>query len=326
MSLYVSYPQQSLKRARYDNDAVHNLSQKFARIDQLTVQEARKVFLESNSIDFQNALELETVGDLSNVHNIHKRAEELLDSSQRNDRAVLRLVKKIPDALPVKNLVSPEQLELLQNHFSEKQIKTRTLNNHIPHERMLLESSWDSHVTIGRNNTKITPFYEGKYEIYQIFETILGNVIKSIALLDGEKAIGIYKVEFYITRYFEEFNHKNNFPLHHDRYKGEKPYTYPRYSFVGMLSDKKGPQGWKGGDLIIQNDSSSRFEVGFQNHQPHLSYEYKKNEGLLLLNQKAVHQVSNLQKKSEETKMARDLLQIRFFETTELQAHSNKKT
>lgn len=159
MSLYVSYPQQSLKRARYDNDAVHNIGQKFARINQLTVQEARKVFLESNSIDFQNALELETFGSLSNIHAIHKRAEELLDSTQRKDRAVSRLIKKIPHVLPVKNLVSPEQLELLQNHFSEKQIKTRTLNNHIPHQRMLLESSWDSHLTIGPNNAKITHFY-----------------------------------------------------------------------------------------------------------------------------------------------------------------------
>ena len=277
MSLYVSYPVQSLKRARYDNDAIHNISQKFARIDQLTVQEARKVFLKSNTINFQNALELETTGDLSNIHAIHKRAEELLDSKQRSDRAVLRLIKKIPDALPVKNLVSSEQLKLLQKHFSEKQIKTETLINHIPHKRMSLESSWDSHVTIGQNSVfKINSFYDGKKQINQIYETILGNVIKSIELLDGENAIGSYNVEFYITRYFEEFNPKNNFPLHHDRYKGEKPYTYPRYSFVGMLSDKKGPQGWKGGDLIVQNDSSQRFEVGFQKHQPHLSYEYKK--------------------------------------------------
>lgn len=144
--------------------------------------------------------------------------------------------------------------------------------------------------------------------------------------MDGKKAIGSYKVEFYITRYFEEFNTKNNFPLHHDRYKGEKPYTYPRYSFVGMLSDKKGPYGWKGGDLIVQNDSSQRFEIGFQKHQLHLRYEYKENEGLLLLNQKAVHQVKNFQNINEQTKMQRDLLQIRFFENTELEAHLNKNT
>ena len=326
MSLYVSYPEQSLKRARYDNYAVHNIGQKFARIDQLTVQEARKVFLESNSIDFQNALELETCGDLSNIHAIHKRAEELLDSSQRCDRTVLRLIKKIPVALPVKELVSPEQLALLQKYFSEKQIKTGTLINHIPHKRMSLESSWESHVTIGQNNAKIIPFYEGKYKIYQIYETILRNVIKSIWLIDGEMAIGTYKVEFYITRYFEEFNPKNNFPLHHDRYKGQKPYTYPRYSFVGMLSDKKGPHGWKGGDLIVQKDCSQRFEVGFQQHQPHLRYEYNENEGLLLKNQQAVHQVSSFQKINEKTGMARDLLQIRFFENTELQAHINRNT
>lgn len=316
MSLYVSYPQQSLKRARYDNDAVNNISQKFARIDQLTVQEARKVFLESNSFDFQKALELETTGNLSNIHALHKRAEELLDSTKRSDRAVLRHIKRIPDALPVEDLVSPEQMTTLQNYFETKN-KVSKLINHVYHKRIDLEKTWDIDMTIHEDEFTIESFVSPKKkEIFEIYKSILEKVVRSICELDQEKAHGAYKVEFFITRIFEEFNTKNNFPLHHDQLSSEKPSTFPRYTFVGMLSDKKGPQGWKGGDLIIQKDNKSKCEVGFKKHLPNLRYEYKQNEGLLLQNQKNVHQVTSI--KSSNNKMARDLLQIRFFETSEL--------
>lgn len=324
MSLCVSYPIQSLKRPRQDNDAIHQISQKFARIDQLTVQEARRVFLESDPIHFQNAIELETYGDLSNIHNIHKKAVELLDPNKRKERSVLRIIKKIPDAMPVENLLTSDQLNRLQEFFSMKE-NVRHLPNHVMHKRINLQSSFNSDLVIGKNNKfKIDTFYLGSEQINQIYESILGNVVQSIYDLDGEKAIGNYKVEFYITRYFEEFNPENNFPLHHDRYRGLKPYTYPRYTFVGMLSDKKGLNGWKGGDLIVQNNSSSKFEIGFQKHLPHLRYKYKENEGLLLQNQKVVHQVTHIDLENKETQMARDLLQIRFFEKTELEAHEKK--
>jgi len=318
MSLYVSYPQQSLKRARYDNDAVHNLSQKFARIDQLTVQEARKVFLESNSIDFQNAIELETKGSLKNIHGIHERIKAVCDSGQRKDRSVLRIIKRLPDVLSVNNLLSSSQLEALQKHLWDRSYTERPFfeNRYIldyPRATVSIETS-------GTFNIDYEPNGNRSDAINRIYQLLFQKSLEAAYKIDGEDSVGSYTAKFTIARAVSEID--ENEPLlkllHHDRKNDQKPFVFPKYVFLAMLSDKDGKNGWKGGDLIIQNNSSLQKLIPLDNNQTHLQYEYKINEGILLKNKKMIHQVTIIKQKDEAIEIARDLLQIRLFENREL--------
>lgn len=313
------YPQPCSKRPREVNAAIQNISQKFARIDQLTLQEARRVFFESNPIHFNQALEWETYGDLQNIRSIHKKAEDLLDLNQNKEHAILDIINKVPDVMTLFPLFKDKSLSYIQNELNLSQNIHRKTSG----DRDVLCSSGGIVDLLDASKFKLGDFVEKSDKFNKIFGKLILKIVELTSCF--ERKFTSYKFQIGILRNNAPYNVEYDNRLHHDyTLSKKKKILIPEFVFFGMLSDKEGSFGWNGGDLIVQNDNSleiydnlSELYVNHKKEMPFLRYEYSVNKGILLQNQKVIHDVTSINHKSSKQKIERLLLRIMFYENPE---------
>lgn len=307
------------KRERENEDeSLEDILKKFSRIDRLTAKEARRLFLESDSSLLRQGLKSQSVGSLSTVHSIHKKARSLCDPKQVKDRSVLRLIKQqLPEALAVDSLLSLEQLQTLQKYLCSCSGIVGSKRD----KRLGLICE-ETGVEIGERGPlkfNFVPSSERENRINKIVGSLFQKALEAAYKLDGPRALGKYKARLFIIR--DEVGIKKagslkGLKMHHDYgyTASKKPGQFPKYLFLGMLSDRGGKDGWEGGDLIVQNDRTSRPHVTFKERRPYLRYHYPLNEGICVRNREVIHQRTKIVAKSPTMKVARDLLIIHLFD------------
>ena len=319
MTINASDVPESKKRLRQEDDRdFDGIAQKISRIDELTMQEARRLLFDSDPYRLQQGLDLQTSGNLRTIHYIHEKTKEICNPAKRKDRSVLRIVNRIPDVLAVSRLLSPELLSSLQGYLL--QVPKQPTRQEESSQLVSLKAQ----CVINADLITINFLSPIDKNIGHIFVKLFQKALNCAYELDGQAAFGNYHALLLVVQQHQPSIYsmkKGPQNFHHDFMYDEdgNPSTFAKYSFLGMLSDREGEHGWNGGDLLIQNDSTSRPFVPDQKHLTSLCYQYPLNEGILLRNKNVTHKVTEIGHKDPENPatMARDLLAIVLFKAIE---------
>lgn len=325
MSLSISLIDVPKTRKRHrEEESVDDIAEKLSRADRLTTKEARRLFLETDKDLLQQGLDAHARGSLKAIYDIHKKAKIVCDPAQRKDRFILRMVNKFPETVSIASLLSNKELTALQKHLEKRAHGDNEFNLLSGCRVSLIEG--DSECVISTENVKSRFLYTDKENkpVKSILKSLFEKAMEAAFKLDGEASVGEYEARLFILRTLKPSSSASELlkglKMHHDfAYDAfGKPSEFPKYLFLGMLSDRNGKQGWEGGDLIVQNDHTSRAHVTFQEGVPYLRYEYPLNEGICVRNKEVIHQVTHVTATNRTKKVARDLLIIHLFEADKL--------